>query len=405
MLPITPNMADGTALEEASRATGVMGHEPVTAHSEGELDECGSVLLLSEDEELSYLTGHWRIIQHLDRHRYSTDDLVTSYYACEYAVALYGVPYSDLSIDTLDMGCGLGSVLLSNAWQLPASTATGIEVQPTRYAMAKRSIAINLGSEQNRVQVYNVDLRSIIGPLNLDDQSERPLPIGLHRGYDMITGTPPYFDAGQTSKPSDIETSGCLFELRGGVEDYCMAASRLLRRPSPSRLSESTHLESDSETSGNINEKPSFFVMCNTSLASSRVYRAAETAGLTVVKRLDVIPRDGKLPLFTVFTLIANDWLLTPHIHQFANRWNNNGSALMGSLYSADQRAQLVAELPVSSSSGRIHAEVPVYGEICDTLLVRERNLQHSREYSNMLHHLGKPSSFDREMYPLTARA
>jgi hypothetical protein len=65
----------------------------------------------------------------LDRHRYSTDDLVTSWYACQHT-QLYGYNNED-SLNVLDMGCGLGSVLLSNAWQLPNSK---LHLQP-RYSI------------------------------------------------------------------------------------------------------------------------------------------------------------------------------------------------------------------------------------------------------------------------------
>ena len=42
-------------------------------------------LYIKNDEELCYLIGNWKIYQRLDRHRYSTDDLVTSWFACLHA--------------------------------------------------------------------------------------------------------------------------------------------------------------------------------------------------------------------------------------------------------------------------------------------------------------------------------
>jgi tRNA1(Val) A37 N6-methylase TrmN6 len=108
------------------------------------------------DEDLCYLVGHWKIFQKIDKHRYSTDDLVTSWISVRESKSM-----GQIRPLYLDIGCGIGSVLLSNAWQLPYSTCYGVEVQPTRYELAQRSIAYNLGTpeEQRRVHVINIDLR------------------------------------------------------------------------------------------------------------------------------------------------------------------------------------------------------------------------------------------------------
>lgn len=164
--------------------------------------------LEGEDEELCYLTGNWRIFQHINKHRYSTDDIVTSWVACHEAKMLgYDSPLM------LDMGCGIGSVLLSNAWQLPGAVCVGIEAQHDRYTMAMRSVQYNIGvypDEQTRVRVVNSDLRVHCAALDCHLS-----------GFDVITGTPPYFGVTQGVLPGCRESAGCLFELRGGVEGYC----------------------------------------------------------------------------------------------------------------------------------------------------------------------------------------
>ena len=208
----------------------------------------------------------------------------------------------------------------------------------------------------------------------------------LFRDLDVVTGTPPYFDPGQLAHPACRESAGCLFELRGGVEEYCEAASLCLRRPrlspvpvvqhdsfmstdngveqtnaatsaataaaaatatavtataaaaathshpmiSPTSCSSRSGIEiensssnssagfasvreqqvgnsdadksgssgdstsnsssssSSSSSSGSSNPNastPSVFIMCNTALASTRVYRACHRFGLSIVRR------------------------------------------------------------------------------------------------------------------------
>ncbi len=50
-------------------------------------------LQTEDDEELCYLVGNYRIFQKLDKHRYSTDDLCTTFIACTEAKRIgYTVP-------------------------------------------------------------------------------------------------------------------------------------------------------------------------------------------------------------------------------------------------------------------------------------------------------------------------
>jgi hypothetical protein len=142
-------------------------------------------------EELCYLVGNWRIFQRMDKHRYSTDDLVTTWVACAEArrlgyadtgtgagagagtgtVAGTGITGTTATTTAtvgttagtgaqagtgtgaqagtgttagtgaqagagalmLDVGCGIGSVLLCSAWQLPGAVCVGMEAQVRGY--------------------------------------------------------------------------------------------------------------------------------------------------------------------------------------------------------------------------------------------------------------------------------
>src|SRR6185436_2010279 len=101
-------------------------------------------------EDLCWLAGDWRILQQVRGHRFSLDDLVTAHLAARIAAA---APPGRM----LDLGCGIGSVLLLLAWRFPLARACGIEAQPLSAAMARRSIAWNGAGD--RCQVIEGDLR------------------------------------------------------------------------------------------------------------------------------------------------------------------------------------------------------------------------------------------------------
>lgn len=202
------------------------------------------------DEDLSYLSGDWRLFQKLRGHRWSLDDLVTAW------IATRGVdPTQPLRV--LDLGCGLGSVLMMVAWQLPLSDVTGIEAQADRAAMGRRSIAYN-GVEQ-RCRIIDGDLR--------DDTIEGP--------FDLITGTPPYFPIGTGTESKKTHAAPARFEHRGGVEDYLAVAAR---RIAPA---------------GRI-------AVCTSALERERVAAAVRALGLRHAEHWAVVPRAGKQALVDV---------------------------------------------------------------------------------------------------------
>lgn len=202
-----------------------------------------------DDEDLSCLTGEWRIFQRRDGHRWSLDDLVTAWVASR--------AFGDQSPSSvLDLGCGIGSVLLMMAWRYPSARCVGIEAQALSVEMARRSIEWNRVGD--RCEAKLGDLR---------DLSEG--------SFDLVTATPPYLVPGTASVPSRVQQEGCHLEVRGGIEDYCEAAARVL------------------VPGGN-------FVVCHSQI--ERTERAMAEAGLAVAYRLDVIPREGKGPLFSVFS-------------------------------------------------------------------------------------------------------
>jgi len=219
------------------------------------------------EEEACYLVGGWRLLQRSDAHRYSTDDVVTAWAAwrAARALGLGGGPIADI-------GCGLGSVLLMSAWLHPGAAAVvGAEAQPSRLALARRSIACAVGGGGGgaaRVAAVAGDLR--------EAATHAALAAAAGGGaFPLITGTPPYFDVAAGGTPPHEESARCLFEYRGGVEAYCAAAAALL---APGGA----------------------FAVCESSLSLRRAYAGAAAAGLAAFTRVDVVPAHRKPPLFFV---------------------------------------------------------------------------------------------------------
>jgi tRNA1Val (adenine37-N6)-methyltransferase len=200
------------------------------------------------DEDLCFLCGDWRLFQKQRGHRWSLDDLVTAW------VATRGLADADRAAPrrALDLGCGLGSVLLMVAWTLPRAEVVGIEAQLDRAAMGRRAIAYNGCAD--RCQILDGDLR--------DDHAA----LGA---FDLITGTPPYFPPGTGTTSQHTHAEACRFEVRGGVEDYLAAAAR--------------HLAPGGT-----------FTVCTAALERTRLPPAAAAAGLALAHHLDVVPRAGK---------------------------------------------------------------------------------------------------------------
>lgn len=218
-------------------------------------------------EDLCWLAGDWRILQRHDGHRWSLDDLLTAWFAAlelsELPARRGRSPARPRPVRFVDLGCGIGSVLLLLAWKLPGARGIGVEAQAVSVDLARRSIARN-GAEE-RCQVRRGDLRD---------------PVAIPEGpvFDLVTGTPPYLPRGTGTESPKPQRAPARIELRGGIEDYCATAARLLA-PGAS------------------------FVGCEAAGRRERLERAARAAGLGIARQRDVVPRAGKLPLFTLFAL------------------------------------------------------------------------------------------------------
>lgn len=265
-------------------------------------------------EDLCYLAGDWRILQRIDGHRWSLDDLVTAWVA---AGAMADRPPARVA----DLGCGIGAVLMLVAWRFPAACGIGLEAQDVSVVMARRSLAWN--GIADRCEVRLGDLRD---------------PGALPRGsrFDLVTGTPPYLQTGAATESRRVQWGPCHFEHRGGIEAYCEAAGRLL---APGGR----------------------FVACASIAQVDRVANGAATAGLAITSRLDVVPRDGKQPLFSVYAMaLAGETAAAP---------------------GTDPRAAPPSDLQSDSRTG-----YPI-----ETLVVRDRSGRRTLAFGKLRAQMGMP--------------
>jgi tRNA1Val (adenine37-N6)-methyltransferase len=249
--PVDQASPDGGTLRAARRPQGWVagGPAPVIPPS---LDG----LWPGPDEDLCWLAGNWRILQRTDGHRTSLDDLLVAYLAASLADA-------HPPARALDLGCGIGSVLLFLAWRFPATRFAGVEAQAVSAALARRSLAWNGAAE--RAEIHNGDFRDA-GVL------------GDAPRFDLVTGTPPYFPIGAGPESDHVQRAPCRFEHRGGIEAYCSAASRWLAPGAP-------------------------FAACQAWNQRERVEPAARAAGLALVRWREIVPRVGKPPLLCIFAM------------------------------------------------------------------------------------------------------
>jgi len=206
------------------------------------------------DEDLCWLAGNWRLLQRLDGHRTSLDDTLTAHLAAS-LVADHPPAHC------LDLGCGIGSVLLYLAWRFPDARLLGVEAQEVSAGLAKRSLAWNGISARAEIRVR--DFRD---------------PGVVEATYDLVTGTPPYFPVGAGPESEHVQRGPCRFEHRGGIEAYCAAAAPRLAPGAP-------------------------FVACEAWTQRERVEPAALAAGLRLVRWREIIPRAGKEPLLCIFAM------------------------------------------------------------------------------------------------------
>lgn len=223
---------------------------------------------VEDGETLDFICGNYRIFQYENGHRYSTDDVLTAWYATACAPRVERAA---------DLGSGIGSVAIIVAWRLPGAQFVTVEAQPQSVRLARKSIRYN--GLESRFTIREGDLREF------DD--------GVR--FDLITGSPPYFPEGTATKADHSQAVPARIEVRGTVADYASTARRML-------------------APGGV------FVFVFPTLQIDRAMKALGDASIRLIRRRDVIFKEGQPPLISLFAAThASDipatyqpWIETP---------------------------------------------------------------------------------------------
>ena len=208
-------------------------------------------------ETLDAISGHFRLFQLRDGHRFSTDDILTAW---------YGTSWCPTARTALDLGSGIGTVAMICAWRLPGAKFVTIEAQCESVALARKSACYN--GLTDRYEIRHGDFRDAA-------------MIRADETFDLITGSPPYFPIGDGVESEHPQKLACRFELRGTVADYCSTAVK--------------HLT------------PGGFFACvfpHEPAQLKRVETGAHEAGLVIVRKRPVVFREGDLALVALFGMM-----------------------------------------------------------------------------------------------------
>src|SRR4051812_30053203 len=106
-------------------------------------------LKVEDHETLDAISGHFRLFQLKDGHRFSTDDLLTAW---------YGTMWVPSGRRVLDLGSGVGSVATIAAWRLQGASLVTVEAQEESVRLARKSARFN--GIEGRFDIRLGDFRS-----------------------------------------------------------------------------------------------------------------------------------------------------------------------------------------------------------------------------------------------------
>lgn len=207
------------------------------------------------DETLDAISGHFRVFQLRDGHRFSTDDVLTAW---------YGTSWVPSAARVLDLGSGIGSVGMIAAWRLQGARFVTIEAQEESVRLARKSAAYN--GLESRYEIRCADFREAAV---LADEEH----------VDLVLGSPPYFPLGTGVEGDHPQAVACRFEVRGTIADYAQVAAR--------------HLSVGGAFACVFPEEQ-----------RHRVEAAAHGAELAIVRRRPVVFKEGESPLIGLFLMM-----------------------------------------------------------------------------------------------------
>jgi tRNA1(Val) A37 N6-methylase TrmN6 len=209
-------------------------------------------------ETLDAISGHFRLFQLRDGHRFSTDDILTAW---------YGTSWCPTARTALDLGSGIGTVGMICAWRLQGTKFVTVEAQSESVALAKKSARYN--GIEDRYEIREGDFR--------DEKIFRD-----GEKFDLVTGSPPYWPLSDGLQSEHPQKVACRFEMRGSIADYCSTAAKYLA--------------------------PGGFFACvfpHEPAQLARVEAAAKDSRLVIVRKRPVVFREGDPALVALFGLMC----------------------------------------------------------------------------------------------------
>jgi tRNA1(Val) A37 N6-methylase TrmN6 len=147
------------------------------------------------------------------------------------------------------------------AWRLPGAALVTVEAQAISIHLARKSVRYN--GLESRVNVREGDLRD--ASLFANDAP-----------FDLVTGSPPYFPPGTAVEAAHPQAVPARIEVRGTVADYARTAARIL---GPGGL----------------------FAFVFPFAQRERAEAALREHGLVLLRRRDVVFKEGETPMISLF--------------------------------------------------------------------------------------------------------
>lgn len=113
----------------------------------------------------------------------------------------------------LDMGCGVGGVMLAIACRLPNTLITGLEIQKEFTILCQRNI------EQNKFE----------NRLTIEEGDVLHLPEHLAAQFDQVVMNPPFHDAGRHDGSPNKSKARAHTEQEGEIEKWIQSAATATR--------------------------------------------------------------------------------------------------------------------------------------------------------------------------------
>lgn len=213
---------------------------------------------LGSGETLDAISGYYRLFQLRNGHRFSTDDVLTSW---------YGTTWCPCARRVLDLGSGVGTVGMMAAWRLQGAQFVTVEAQEESVRLARKSAQWN--GIEDRYEIRQGDFRD-------------PQILQAEERFDLVLGSPPYFPLGSGVVGDHPQKVACRFEMRGTIADYCSVAGQ--------------HLATGGFFACVFPIAPAF--------QEQRVLEGARAAGLSVVRCRPVVLREPERPLLGLFGMM-----------------------------------------------------------------------------------------------------